>query len=432
MQRDYKRIEPYIRQIDIRNVEGGDKNLLGVSVSKRFMPSIANTVGTDFTKYKVVKRNQFTYISDTSRRGDKIGIALLKNYEEALVSQAYTVFEITDKSKLDPEYLMMWFRRPEFDRYARYKSHGSVREIFDWNEMCNVSLPIPSIEKQHEIVAEYNTIKNRIALNNQLIQKLEETAQAIYKQWFVDFEFPVTAESHPELVSGSQILTYKSAGGKMVWNEEMDKEIPEGWRIGSLNEIVDVIDGDRGKNYPSIDEMSSNGFCLFLNAGNVTKIGFDFGDLKFISEEKDKVLRKGKLQRNDVVLTSRGTVGNVAFYSVAVPYNDIRINSGMVIMRAKKYLEATTFVYSLLRNSEMKLSIDNFLSGSAQPQLPIKDLIKIPITIPKKNNLLSFANHSLALQKHIDEIKIQNSKLKELGNLLLSKLATITNYINHE
>ncbi len=136
MKDGYKHLGDYIRQVDIRNTDGKEENLLGVSVQKQFIPSIANTVGTDFTKYKVVKKGQFTYIPDTSRRGDKIGIALLKDYEEGLVSNVYTVFEVVDTEKLLPEYLMLWFSRPEFDRYARYKSHGSVREIFDWNEMC--------------------------------------------------------------------------------------------------------------------------------------------------------------------------------------------------------------------------------------------------------------------------------------------------------
>ena len=118
-------------------------------------------------------------------------MALLEDHETAILSQAYIVFEVIDHNKLDPEYLMMWFRCPEFDRYARFKSHGSARETFDWEEMCETELPIPSIEKQRVIVKEYNTVVNRIKLNEQLNQKLEETAQALYKHWFVDFEFPI-------------------------------------------------------------------------------------------------------------------------------------------------------------------------------------------------------------------------------------------------
>ena len=172
MKDGYKHLGEYIRQVDIRNTDGKEENLLGVSVQKQFIPSIANTVGTDFTKYKVVKKGQFTYIPDTSRRGDKIGIALLKDYEEGLVSNVYTVFEVVDTEKLLPEYLMLWFSRPEFDRYARFKSHGSVREVFDWNEMCMVELPVPSIEEQRRIVKAYKAITDRIALKKQINDNL--------------------------------------------------------------------------------------------------------------------------------------------------------------------------------------------------------------------------------------------------------------------
>lgn len=168
MKSKYKRLGQYIRQVDVRNTEGKEENLLGVSVQKKFIPSIANTVGTDFTKYKVVKKGQFTYIPDTSRRGDKIGIALLEDYEEGLVSNVYTVFEVIDEKQLIPQYLMLWFSRPEFDRFARFKSHGSVREVMDWDEMCNVELPVPTYEEQIRIVESYKTITDRIALKQQI------------------------------------------------------------------------------------------------------------------------------------------------------------------------------------------------------------------------------------------------------------------------
>ena len=188
MKSNYKQLGQFIRQVDVRNAAGKEENLLGVSVQKTFIPSIANTVGTDFTKYKVVRRGQFTYIPDTSRRGDKIGIALLSDYEEGLVSNVYTTFEVIDKNELLPEYLMLWFSRPEFDRYARFKSHGSVREVMDWDEMCKVQLPVPPISVQRDIVKAYQTITNRIALKRQVNDNLEATAMSLYKSWFIDYE----------------------------------------------------------------------------------------------------------------------------------------------------------------------------------------------------------------------------------------------------
>lgn len=172
MKSNYKALGQFIRQVDVRNTEGKEDNLLGVSVQKTFIPSIANTVGTDFTKYKVIKKGQFTYIPDTSRRGDKIGIALLQDYDEGLVSNVYTVFEVIDEKQLVPEYLMLWFSRPEFDRYARFKSHGSVREVLDWDEMCKVELPVPTYDEQIKIVESYKAISERIAIKRQINDNL--------------------------------------------------------------------------------------------------------------------------------------------------------------------------------------------------------------------------------------------------------------------
>ena len=128
------RLGDYIREVDVRNRDLEVKKLLGVSISKEFMPSIANTIGTDMSSYKIVEPWQFAYGQVTSRNGDKVSIALYKDDEKAIVSQAYIIFEVKNKQELLPEYLMMWFRRPEFDRYARFKSHGSAREIFSWEE----------------------------------------------------------------------------------------------------------------------------------------------------------------------------------------------------------------------------------------------------------------------------------------------------------
>ena len=167
MRTDYKVLGDYIQLVDRRNRDLSITNLLGVSIEKRFIPSIANIIGTDLSNYKVVQTGQFAYGPVTSRNGDKISIAYLDS-EDCIISSSYTVFEVVNKDELDPEYLMLWFSRPEFDRYARYKSHGSVREIFDWDELCMVELPVPSIDKQRSIVKAYQTITERIELKRRI------------------------------------------------------------------------------------------------------------------------------------------------------------------------------------------------------------------------------------------------------------------------
>jgi len=237
MRSNYKKLGRYIKEVNKRNTELKVDLLLGVSIQKVLMPSIANTVGTDMTTYKIINRNQFAYGPVTSRNGNKISVAILDEYDEAIISQAYVVFEVNNPGELLPEYLMMWFRRSEFDRYARYKSHGSAREIFGWQEMCEVELPVPPIEKQREIVAEYQAVQKRIQINEQLIQKLEETAQAVYRRWFVE--------------------------GVNVEN------LPEGWKIGLLEELVEFKNGKtnpkKSGNYPV---YGGNGIIDFINEYN--------------------------------------------------------------------------------------------------------------------------------------------------------------------
>ena len=384
MKEGYRVLGEYIRQVDIRNKEGKKENLLGVSVQKQFIQSIANTVGTDFTKYKIVKKGQFTYIPDTSRRGDKIAIALLEDYEEGLVSNVYTVFEVIDTEKLLPEYLMLWFSRPEFDRYARFKSHGSVREVMDWEEMCKVELPVPDIEKQRKIVKAYKTITDRIALKQKINDNLANTEQAILVETVINNHTVPTA----------------------------------------LGDLVDFIDGDRGKNYPTFDEFTSTGYCLFLNASNVTSTGFNFDNCMFVSEEKDKLMNKGHLSPYDIVLTSRGTLGNVALYDKHIKYENVRINSGMLIIRPKTKRLSPYFIYALLKSSYMKAAIERFKSGSAQPQLPIKDLQKITFEIPESDTVLvALDRQFLAVEESISINNNEIGNLKELSNVLLAELS---------
>ena len=183
MKDGYKHLGNYIRQVDERNRDMSIEKLLGVSITKQFISSIANIVGTDLSNYKIVRTGQFAYGPVTSRNGEKMSIALLQE-DDCIISSSYSVFEVIDKGILNPEYLMLWFSRPEFDRYARYRSHGSVREIFDWEEMCQVELPIPAIEKQNEIVEAYKVVTDRIALKQKINDNLDDTAQTLYQKYF--------------------------------------------------------------------------------------------------------------------------------------------------------------------------------------------------------------------------------------------------------
>ena len=214
--KEYRKLGEYIQQVDVRNTDLSVTRLLGLSINKCFIESIANTIGTDFRPYKIVKKGQFAYGPVTSRNGEKITIALLEE-PECIISSSYAVFEITDTSKLLPEYLMLWFSRPEFDRYARYKSHGSVREIFDWDEMCRVELPVPPLNEQQKIVDTYNAITNRIRIKQKINENLEKTAQAIYRKntkEFIGDKITVTVEDYCNIFTGKKDVNQALESGK--------------------------------------------------------------------------------------------------------------------------------------------------------------------------------------------------------------------------
>lgn len=238
----YRRLGDYIEPYSEKNTGLKVRLSQGINNNKYFQTP--RQVAQNSENDQIVRRGQFAYNKATTRNGEKISIAY-RDEQDCTVSSAYQVFYITDEEKLNPYYLLLWFKRPEFDRYARFKSHGSAHEFFTWEEMCNVMLPVPPIEEQRRIVSEYQTVERRIANNKALIQKLEETAQAIYHHTFV---------------------------------EGIDEEnLPEGWRKGCLEDIANFSNGKAIK--PSvgcIPVYGGNGIIGFTeenNAENVIVIG---------------------------------------------------------------------------------------------------------------------------------------------------------------
>jgi len=417
MRSTYKKLGPHIREVDVRNVEDRKTNLLGVSTQKVFIESIANTIGTNFTKYKIVKRGQFTYVPDTSRRGDKIGLALLETHDWGLVSNVYTVFEIIDEDQLLPEYLMMWFRRPEFDRYARFKSHGSVRELFGWAEMCDVELPIPAIEKQREIVKEYRTVVNRIRLNERLNQKLEEAAQAIYKQWFVEFEFPMTAEyaksiGKPELAG----QPYKSSGGEMEYNEVLEQEIPKGWKNGPLEEFGKIVTGKTpssdtpehfGQETPFVtpSDFSSYFFHAVSSERALSKIGVD-------------ALTKKLIPPGSILTTCIGSDMGKTMMTRCECVTNQQINS---VIPHKK--ETWGYLFHALRN--MYKDLRNLAIGSStMPLLNKTEFSAVECLCPAEGVGESFQHSIEKLHDVVWCIERDAMALRAFCTVLLSSLAT--------
>lgn len=378
MKSNYKRLGDYIRQVDVRNRDLAVERLLGLSVNKQFIPSIANTIGTDMSNYKVVAPSQFVYIADTSRRGDKIAIALLGGQGKAIVSAIYTVFEITNEMELLPEYLMMWFRRPEFDRYARFKSHGSAREIFEWDEMCNVLLPVPPIEEQRKIVAEYLAIEQRIESNRRLIATLEATAQTIYRKMFVD---------------------------------DIDPEnLPDGWRMGTIGEFCKETKSG-GTPSRSNPKFWDNHQYRWLKSGEVAN-NVVFDTEEYISEDGLNGSSAKLIPEGVVVMAMYGaTASQVAYLACSTTTNQACCN-----MITNSFEESAYLYYHCLTYQK---EIKRLANGGAQENLSQDLICAQPIIIAGTKStyepLSKFLKTKISYSSEI-------VKLEGLLSLYLSKL----------
>jgi type I restriction enzyme S subunit len=393
MRSNYKRLGDYIQEINVRNTELTVNNLLGINIDKFFMPSVANIVGTDMTKYKIVKNGQFACNRMHVGRDKRLPVAYLKHPEDIIVSPAYNVFEIIDKEVLNPEYLMMWFLRKEFDRNAWFYTDADVRGGLNWKDFCNMQFPIHSITKQKEIVREYNVLVDRISLNNRLIRKLEETAKAIYKQWFVDFEFP-DENGQP----------YKSNGGEMEFNNELDKEIPKGWRVGILSDVVNIIMGQS----PDGETYNTEGNGTPLVNGPV-----EFGE--YFTKKTKWTTQPTKLSApNDLIICVRGsTVGRF------VKSDDIYcLGRGVCSFRAKISQQFVDLLYKHNFNQLISLT-----TGSTFPNWDGQTLSFFPIIIPKTDILEIFEMKAAKICQNKTFYSKENILLEKCMDILLSKLA---------
>lgn len=375
MKEGYRLLGDFIRQVDVRNTDRKEENLFGVSVQKMFIPSIANTVGTDFTKYKVVKRGQFTYIPDTSRRGDKIGIALLTDYDEGLVSNIYTVFEVKDENELLPEYLMLWFSRPEFDRYARFKSHGSVREIMDWDEMCKVELPVPSIDKQRSIVKAYQTITERIELKRRINDNLAAQMRAYFK------EYTANNASITGKLKDYSVMQYG-------YTETATTE-PVGPKFLRITDIAQNYIDWNGVPYCPISE------------GNHEKYVLSEGDV--------------------VVARTGATVGYAKMVGRNIPDSVF----ASFLVRIRPIDDEYRYYFGLaITSSEFLDFVQTNAGGSAQPQANPPLLGEFELSIPNKQSLPEFNTKISSFLGVIESNETEISKLHEVKDTMVKMLSS--------
>ena len=255
MNTQYRQFKELIEEVDVRNVNGAISDLWGVSIDKKFIRSVANIIGTDLTKYKVVSRNQFVCSLMQVSRDEKIPIDRWDSENDIIVSPAYKVFKVKDSSIVLPEYLNLWFRRSEFDREASYYGVGGVRGSLEWEDFCEMALPVPELVEQQEIVDAYNDIERRIALKRKINDNLESQALTLFKHSYEEFD-------ESELVSGTVSDFGEFIRGKNLTAAEM--------RSGSIPVISAGIEPSGFHNEYNVSSPSITISGSGVNAGYVS------------------------------------------------------------------------------------------------------------------------------------------------------------------
>ena len=368
----YKRLGDYIREVNVRNRDLKVTKPMGINIDKHFMPSVANVIGTDLSNYKLVSRRQFACNLMHVGRDEKIPMAIMESDNPIIVSPAYFVFEVSNPNILLPEYLMMWFSRKEFDRNAWFYTDADVRGGMDKDALLDMRLPIPSIERQREIVAEYETLSKRIRLNGQMISALEATAQTLYLKMFVD---------------------------------GIDKEnLPDGWRMGKLSEIVNIIMGQS----PEGETYNTDGNGMIFYQGR-TDFGRRYPTARVYTTNPTRYAKIG-----DVLLSVRAPVGDINIAS-----HDCCIGRGLASLRSKE--ECQSYLYYQLYNLSNIFNVSDD-EGTIFGSITKDDLHNIDIVIPSKSKMKEFENHVSIID---NEIKLKDKEiniLTELQSVLLARM----------
>lgn len=376
-----KRLGDYIRPVDVRNRDLKVTRLVGLTIDKAFIPSVANTIGTDLSNYKVISENQFACSLMQVSRDGKMPIAMFKG-EPCIMSPAYPMFEVSKTDELLPEYLMMWFSRSEFDREASFYAVGGVRGSLEWNDFCDMQIPVPAIEKQRETVAEYNTLATRIETNKKLIATLEQTAQTLYRHTFIDNIDP--------------------------------NNLPQGWRMGTVADLGEMVSGATPST--TVPEYWCENGIPWISPADLSRTG-----LKFISRGTKDITKAGYdsastwlLPKGSVLFSSRAPIG-----LMGIVISELCTNQGFKSIIPNKGLDSA-YVYYCLKSIKDKIASEN--TGSTFDEVSGERMKTYEVVVPESSITQKF-------QKEIEDIfKLQelkereNQNLTQMQTLLLSKM----------
>lgn len=379
MKLDYK-LGELIRNVDVKNKDLHCNNLKGLSMTKEFRASTSNIVGTDLSKYKIVAYKQFACDFMSAIRVHKMPIAFNSEMEEILVSPAYAVFEVIDENIILPEYLMMWFRRSEFDRYADFRSDAAIRGGYGWNELCETEIKLPSLEEQRKIVQAYKTITDRIALKKKINDNLANTIDAIFINLYKDID-------NENVALFSDLCSLASS--KRVFAEDY---------------VSDGVPFYRGK------EITQK------------RNGEPINDPLYITNEHYKTLKikYGVPACGDILITAVGTIGN----SYLVQEEDFYFKDGNIIWLKDFCREGINhYLYDYMQTSIFKNELEGICIGSTQTALTIVALSGLKVKIPSQALLSEYCNKSKVIRNNIQTNNAEISRLTLLAQSILASLS---------
>ena len=364
----YSQLGDLIKLTELKNKDLSISNLVGMNINKKFIPSVANTVGTNLANYKIIEKNQFACNLMHIGRDEAIVVSLYLEDFPSIISPAYRVFQVIDENIVNSEYLMLYFLRPAFDKLCWFYTDSSVRGSLDWSQFCKIEIPIPPIEDQNKIINIYKFFNKRINLKQKINNHLEEQLSLIFDDYFVK----CSAYDEDSLV-------------KTDWGK-----IPKEWKNIDFGELIQITSGDRP------DEKSETKTTEF----NIPL----FGASKIMGYTKE-------YSYNEDILI----IGRVGTHGVVQRVNYPCFPSDNTFVIKSKYYG---FVYQILK----RIDYDSLNTGSTQPLITQKSLKTVNVVLPDENLLFEFENISKVFFDKIYLNQNEITSLRRLRDTLLPKL----------
>ena len=388
MKSNYDALGNYIRLVDTRNTDLVTEQVLGINIDKYFMPSVANVIGTDLSKYKLITKDKFACNPMHVGRDERLPVALYTEDEPAIVSPAYFMFEIIDNSILNEYYLMMWFRRPEFNRLCWLRTDGSVRGGITWDDICRMKVPVPPLDEQIEIVQSYQAITDRIALKKRINDNLEATAQAVFQEQFVSF-YGVD-------------------------------ELPDGYSIVNLDSLCTVKGGKRlPADCELLDTPTKHPYIRVRDVGSSRYVCLT-NQFQYIDEETHSAISRYIVNTGDIVISIVGTIGLLGKIHFSLDKANLTENC---VKLANIHTVTSDYLYYTLCYKKQIKEIELLTVGAVQAKLPMYNIQSMKILVPPTKVMEEFQNKMNVFNEQIEANTVEVQRLYELQEVLLAKMS---------